>query len=157
QLLPSAVFLARGDELVMHRAGTEALIRIGADGSRRAVLGEAIANTMYEFALSADGARAAFATRNAVHLLDARQGRRLSAPLSAPISGDDAIAKIALSPDGARVLARTINGRWLFWQLPRADDDVEALARLSRALDPNPAEDQTDADLEALRAQLRTA
>ncbi|HZX92368.1 MAG TPA: WD40 repeat domain-containing serine/threonine-protein kinase [Rudaea sp.] len=157
QLPESAVLMPRGDEVIVHRGGNEALIRIGADGRRRASLGEAIPGAMYKFALSADGARAAVATRNAVHLLDAHQGRRLSAPLTAPIGGDDAIADLAFSPDGARLLARTINGRWLLWAFPRAEGDVGALARLARVLDPNPAESFPDADLDALRAQLHGA
>ncbi|HKT41280.1 MAG TPA: WD40 repeat domain-containing serine/threonine protein kinase [Rhodanobacteraceae bacterium] len=152
-----AVWQAHGDGLAVHRGGKEALLLIGADGKRQAQLGEAIPNAMYDFVLSADGTRAAFATRNAVHLIDTQQGRRLSAPLTAPIAGDDGIAKFAFSPDGTRLLARTINGRWLFWELPRTRLDTAALARLARALDPDPMQGLAGADLNALRAQSRSA
>ncbi len=149
-LRQTAVLMARGDGLVVHQGGNEALIDIDADGRRTAAVGEAIAEPMHDFAVSADGERAAIATRNAVHLLDARGGRRLSAPLTAPIAGDDAIATLAFSPDGTRLLARTINHRWLFWELPRAAADAADLARLAHVLDPDAP--LTDHDLEALRA-----
>ena len=148
------VLMERGDEVILHRGGNEALIRIGADGRHRTSIGEAIPGAMYNFALTTDGARAALATRNAVHLIDARQGRRLSAPLTAPIAGDDAIANLAFSPDGGRLLARTINGRWLLWKFPRADDDVAALSRLARVLDPAPMDVMPDSEIEVLRARL---
>ncbi len=152
-----AVFQPRGDGLAVHRGGKQALILIGPDGHREATLGEAIPGAIYDFALSADGTRAAFATRDAVHLMDAREGRRLSVPLAAPIAGDDAIAKLAFSPDGTRLLARTINGHWLLWNLPRTGFDTAALTRLARALDPDPMQGLAGADLDALRAQLRSA
>ncbi|HSC13155.1 MAG TPA: WD40 repeat domain-containing protein, partial [Rhodanobacteraceae bacterium] len=153
----AAVPMVRGNEVIVHRGGNEALIRVDSDGRRRASIGEAISGAMYKFALTADGARAALATRNAVHLLDAHQGRRLSAPLTAPIAGDDAIADLAFSPDGVRLLARTINGRWLLWELPRAEGNIDALAQLARVLDPNPTEAVTDADIDSLRGQLLAA
>lgn len=150
-LRQTAVLIAQGDGLVARHGGNAALISIDAQGRRTAAVGAAIADTMHEFALSADGERAAIATRNAVHLLDARGGRRLSAPLTAPIAGDDAIAKLAFSPDGTRLLARTINHRWLFWELPRATADSAELARLARMLDPDaPA---TGDDFKAMRTQ----
>lgn len=153
-----AVFQPRGDGIAVYRGGKQALILIGPGGHREAALGEAIPDAMYDFALSADGTRAAFATRDAVHLMDAREGRRLSAPLTAPIAGDDAIAKLAFSPDGTRLLARTINGRWLLWNLPRTGFDTVALTRLARALDPDPMQGRlAGADLDALRAQLHSA
>jgi hypothetical protein len=150
-----AVLMARGDGLVVHNGGNEALISIDADGRRTAAVGDAIVEPMHEFALSADGERAAIATRNAVHLLDARGGRRLSAPLTAPIAGDDAITGLVFSPDGTRLLARTINHRWLFWELPRATVDSAELARLARALDPDAP--LTASDLDALHMRLGAA
>jgi WD40 repeat protein len=153
-LQSTAVLMPRGDGLVVHRGGNEALTSFGPDGRRIAAVGSASPNAMYEFALSADGERAAIATRNAVHLLDARGGRRLSAPLAAPIAGDDAIARLAFSPDGSRLAARTINQRWLFWNLPRTESDSAELARLARALDPVPGEPLTNAEIQALRARL---
>jgi len=145
----------RDGGVAIHRGGIGALVLVGPDGRREAALGEPIANSMHTFALSADGARAAFATRNAVHLIDARQGRRLSAALSGPImAGDDAIAKLAFAPDGMRLLARTINGRWLFLDLPRADMDSAALGRLVRVLDPEARQALADADIAAVRESL---
>ncbi|MBS0430898.1 MAG: protein kinase [Proteobacteria bacterium] len=147
---------ARGDGgVVAYHAGSEALLLVDSAGRREAALGQGVPDTMYDFALTADGSRAAFATRNAVYLIDARQGRRLSAPLTAPITGDDAIIALAFSPGGTRLLARTINGRWLFWELPRSELDVETLTRLARILDPIPADAPSVADLTALRIQLR--
>ncbi|MBN8736247.1 MAG: protein kinase [Xanthomonadales bacterium] len=147
--------LVRGDGgVVAHRAGNKALLLVGADGRQQAALGEAIPDTMYDFALSADATRAAFAKRNAVYLIDAHQGRRLSAPLTAPITGDDAIVSLAFSPDGTRLLARTINGHWLFWELPHVGLDVATLTRLARVLDPLPVDALSAADLAALRTRL---
>ncbi|MBS0557026.1 MAG: protein kinase [Proteobacteria bacterium] len=144
--------------VAIHRGGNSALVLVGPDGEREAALGEPIANSMHTFALSADGARAAFATRNAVHLIDARQGRRLSAALGGPImAGDDAIAKLAFAPDGMRLLARTINGRWLFLDLPRTDMDSAALGRLVRVLDPQARQSLADADIAAVRESLHSS
>ncbi len=154
-LSDTAVLMARDNELVVHRGGSEALIRFDAKGRRIAAVGDAIPGAMYEFALSVDGERAAIATRNAVHLLDVRSGRHLSAPLAAPIAGDDAIAKLAFSPDGTRLIARTINQRWLFWKLPRTASNSAGLALLARALDPSPGELLSDAGIKALRVRLR--
>lgn len=154
---PKAVLQARGGGLVVHRSGKNALLLIGPDGKREAALGDAIPDAMYEFVLSVDGTRAAFATRNAVHLLDARYGRRLSAPLAAPIAGDDAIDGLAFSPDGTGLLARTINGRWLFWKLPRAGLDTASLTRLVRVLDPDPGHGVADVDFDALGKDLQAA
>ncbi|MBS0514827.1 MAG: protein kinase [Proteobacteria bacterium] len=153
----NAVLRARGDGLIVHRGGREALISFAGDGHLRSALGEAIPDAMYDFALAADGTRAALATRNAVHLIDTRTGRRLSASLTAPITGDDGIAKLAFSPDGRRLLARTINGRWLLWELPHTELAATALTRLARILDPDPAQGLTDADLDALRMQLHNS
>jgi WD40 repeat protein len=157
QLQPNAVVMARGAGLIVHHGGNEELMQVDAGGRGTAAVGEAIPGAMYEFALSADSERAAIATRNAVHLLDAHTGRDLSAPLAAPIAGDDAIAKLAFSPDGTRLIARTIDHRWLFWNLPRTTASSAELARLARALDPYPGEQLSDADIKALNAQLRAA
>ncbi|HET8941740.1 MAG TPA: protein kinase [Rudaea sp.] len=152
------VLLARHDgSVVAHRAGKQAMLRVGADGRQEAALGDAVADTMYTFALSTDGTRAAFATRNAVYLIDAHRGRRLSAPLTVPIAGSDAIIALAFSPDGTRLLGRTINGRWLFWELPRTELTVATLTRLARVLDPLPSDTLSKADLDALLAHLHQA
>lgn len=150
---PSLIALGDGS-VIAHHASREALLRIGADGRRQSAVGVAVAAAMYDFAVSRDGERAAFATRNAVHLIDARRGRRLSASLTAPIAGDDAIAKLAFSPDGTGLLARTINGRWLFWNLPRAQLDIAVLTQLARVLDPSPGDALPADELSALRVRL---
>lgn len=135
---PNAVLGALSDGgVAVHRGGSEALVLMGADGSRWRGMGDPIVDAMHVFALSADTSKAAFAARNAVYLIDARRGRRLSAPLAAPIAGDDAIARLTFSADGTRLLARTINGRWLYWSVPRTSLDVVALARLARVVDPD--------------------
>lgn len=56
------------------------------------------------------------ALRGSVQLYDF-EGRVLGAPLVAEISGHDAIALLAFSPDGNRLLARTALGRWLSWPI----------------------------------------
>jgi len=149
------VLLARADgSVVVHRAGHSALLMIDANGIQIAALGGAIPGAMHDFVLSADGARAAFATRNAIHVVDARHGRRLTAPLGAAIAGDDAIAKLAFSPDGSRLLARTINGRWLFRELPESNLDTTNLQRMARVLDAQPGDVLSARDLATLRTQL---
>lgn len=140
--------------VIAHRSGDAALLHIDANGKRRAQIGDPITDSMHDFAVSNDGSRAAFATRNAAHVIDAHQGRRLTAPLTAPIAGDDAIAKLAFSPDGTHLLARTINGRWLSWDLPPATPGIATLARLTQVLDPRLGEAPSTADLDALRPLL---
>ena len=149
------VLQARGNGLAVHRGGKEALILIGADGKREAALGEAIPGAMHAFALSTDGGRAAFATRNSVQIIDAHQGRRLSGALGGPIDGDDGIAKLVFSHDGTRLLGRTINGRWMVWKLPPTRLSPDALGRLVQVLDPDPAQTLAASDLRTLRKELR--
>jgi hypothetical protein len=153
----AAVLVQQGHQLIVHRNDTGALLRVDARGRLISAVGEANPGLMYDLALSADGGRAALATRNALYIIEPRQGQRLSAPLAAPIAGDDAIARLAFSPDGTRLIARTINQRWLFWELPRTDVGSADLARLVRALDPRPGNLRSDSDIRAIDARLHGA
>lgn len=147
-----------GAGMVAHRLATDALTVVDADGRRRDVAAMPIGGSIREFVLSRDGRRAAQATRNAVLLVDLARGERLSALLAAPIAGNDAIARLAFSPDATRLLARTIRGRWLVWNLPVATQEVAALARLAALLDPEAADaERNPHEFEALRRELRAA
>jgi WD40 repeat protein len=155
RLSDQAVFFTRGDGLVVHRGGKRALITFDARGRQIAAVGDAIDGVMQPFVVSADGERAAMAGRNSVHLLDTRTGRRLSAPLMAPIAGDDAITKLVFSPDGTRLVARTLNHRWLYWHLPPALPSAAELLQLAHLLDPDPSAPPTDGEIDAMQSRLR--
>lgn len=147
---------AWGEGVAVNQLTVDHLTLFGPDGTRREVPGMTGWRPMLEFALSGDGRRAALAGRNAVQLFDLERGERLSAPLAAPIAGEDAIAKLAFSPDGQRLLARTVGRRWLRWDLPGTDEPVPDLAALAPVLDPNNAQPELDeAAFAALRARLR--
>lgn len=151
-----AVFKADGDGLVVHRAGRHALVRFDAQGHELGAVGNALDMAVYPFALSRDGARAALATRNAVHLVDARGGHRLSAPLMAPIAGDDAIVSLVFAADGSRLLARTLSHRWLYWRMPSTQMPASELQALVGMLDPVPGAPVAGDVVDALRSRLRS-
>jgi WD40 repeat protein len=150
--------LSFGDEVLAYRQSGSALTWFSADGKRRDLPGGPERHSMLEFALSPDGQRAAVAIRNAVQLIDLNQGERISGLLAAPIAGNDAIAKLAFSPDATRLLARTVKGRWLRWHLPMTDVPTDNLDRLARVLDPDGAGNPwSDEEFAALRLQLRSS
>jgi serine/threonine protein kinase/WD40 repeat protein len=147
---------SHGTDVLAYRQAGNGLTWFSADGSRRDLPGAQQDGGMQEFALSRDGRRAAVALRNAVQLIDLAQGERVSGMLSAPIAGNDAIAKLAFSPDGARLLARTVRGRWLHWRLPVNTQERARLELLARVLDPGATDPiMSEAALVDLRRQLR--
>jgi hypothetical protein len=155
-LMPA--LLAHGDGVLAHRHLANAMAQFGPEGPRRRVPTLPAARTLATLALSADGRRMAIATRNAVQVYDLRYGERLSALLTAPLPGNDGIQRLAFAPDGQRLLARSIFGRWLGWSLPAAPLDGATLERLARALDPASASRPLDeSERAALREQLRAA
>jgi hypothetical protein len=145
-----------GQGVVFNQLTSDTLSLFGPDGTRRELPGMVGWRTMRDFALSADGRRAALAGRNAVQLFDLERGERLSAPLVAPIAGDDAIAKLAFAPDGQRLLARTVARRWLSWEVPGTSETLDALATLAPVLDPDNAQPELDAAaFQALRERIQ--
>jgi hypothetical protein len=108
---------------------------VDAAGRHREIPALPRSQAMFDMAVSRDGRRAAQASRNAVRVYDLARGEVLSAALSAPIAGNDAIAKLAFSPDAEQLLGRTYKGRWLLWSLPQADESVTHLAALAGLLD----------------------
>lgn len=145
-----------GADVLAYRQAGNGLTWFSSDGARRDLPGAQQDGGMQEFALSRDGRRAAVALRNAVQLIDLDQGERVSGLLAASIAGNDAIAKLAFSPDGGRLLARTVKGRWLHWRLPVSAQEVTRLERLARVLDPAAADPVVSAaELLDLRRELR--
>lgn len=145
----------RDSVVVSALSGDEISIVDGA-GTRREIPALPRSQTMFDMAVSRDGRRGAQASRNAVRVYDLVRGEVLSAALSAPIAGNDAIAKLAFSPDTEHLLGRTYKGRWLLWRLPQSSEPVDRLAALAGLLDA-----ETDTPLppahraESLRDYLR--
>lgn len=139
-ILPSVGYdphlVAIGQGVAAQRLVADAISLVGADGRRRDLPGLGSGETIHEFAVSADGQRAAQATRNAVQVLDLGSGRRLSSLLPQPLAGNDAIVQLAFSPAADRLLARSIRGRWLVWHLPTDPSPGDALSGLAGLLDP---------------------
>lgn len=152
----SPALLAYGDGVALHRHLANELALFGAEGLRGRVPTLPAARTMPQLALSSDARRAAVATRNAVQVYDLEQGERLSARLTAPLGGSDGIVRLAFSPDGRRLLGRTIRGRWLTWSLPTSHMETGELEQLAQVLDPATATRELDAgERDALRERLR--
>jgi WD40 repeat protein len=150
--------LARGNGVVVHRHLANALALFGPEGPGGRVPTLAAARSMPQLALSADGRRVAVATRNVVQVYDMERGERLSARLTAPLGGNDGIVRLAFSPDGTRVLARSIYGRWLTWSLPASTMAIAELEQLALVLDPVTATRELDAgERDSFRARLRAA
>lgn len=147
---------ADGDGVVLHRQSGDLLSRFDARGVRHDVPGMVGAMPLGHFALDREGRRAVLAARNGVQLVDLARGDVLSGVLSAPISPDDGIMQLALSPRADAVLARTLSGRWLAWPLASTARDVGELSRLATLLEPRnadpPLDDEAFADV---RARLR--
>ncbi len=154
----SPALRARGDGVAAHRHLANELALFGPEGPRGRVTTLPAARTIPQLALSDDGRRAAIATRNAVQVYDLDQGERLSARLTAPLGGNDTILRLAFSPDGTRLLARSARGRWLTWLLAANDDGIAELEQLALVLDSGTGVGELDtAELETLRGRLRAA
>lgn len=129
--------VAVAGRVVINGFGNDTVGVVAADGSRREVRGLPRALLVHAFAVSADGRRAAQATRSGVQLLDLDRGERVSTLLNAPLAGNDGIAELAFAPDGDALLGRTVQGRWLHWSFPDANMPVAALERQAQVLDPD--------------------
>ena len=68
-------------------------------------------------AVSSDGQLVAHAFVREVQLHDATTGASLGAPLVTDSDANDAIVQLAFSPDGNRLLARTVQGYWRQWRI----------------------------------------
>ncbi|HEX3124526.1 MAG TPA: protein kinase [Rhodanobacteraceae bacterium] len=88
----------------------------GADGSMRQLRDAAGVDGGAALAASPDGRWLARGLRDGVDLFDADDGRRL-ARLRAPLPLPDRVWQLAFSPDGNRLLARSVRNRWLVWDI----------------------------------------
>jgi WD40 repeat protein len=125
---------AIGEQLVVHRLGMDELVVLGLDGSERRIPTLSSLKLMKDFDVSGDGRLVVQATRDAVQVFDLRRGARLSSSLAAPIAGNDAIGDLAIGSDGSRLLARTVQGRWLSWDLGLATAKGTELSALADRL-----------------------
>lgn len=87
-------------------------------------------------AFSADDKVLAQALIDGVLLLDAASGEWLAPPLRVPIAAPDVVTQLAFSADGARLLARTHFGRWLWWRLDPDVRDNALIAQEAQLLSP---------------------
>ena len=87
-----------------------------AEGSMRPLRDAGGADGGTALAASADGRWLARGLRDGVDLFDASDGRRL-ARLHAPLPLPDRVWQLAFSPDGERLLARSVRNRWLVWDI----------------------------------------
>lgn len=101
-------------------------------------------------AVSADGRWLAHGLRDGVELFDARDRRRV-ATLHAPLPLPDRVWQLAFSPDGARLLARSVRNRWLVWNIAA---DLRPVAAIRRELDLRDVGGRRNA--RAVHAPLRT-
>lgn len=146
---------ASGDGLVVSSLAGDEISVVDGSGTRRELPALPRFQVMFEMAVSQDGRRAAQATRNTVQVYDLTRGERLSAQFAAPIAGNDALAKLAFSPDAGRLLARSHRGRWMSWALPETDAPFAELSALAAHLDPL-AGSASNADAD-FRSRLRGA
>jgi WD40 repeat protein len=73
-----------------------------------------------ETALSPGGKLLARAFQREVQLIDLASGATIGPPLLGDGNAIDVIAQVAFAPDGASVLARTVQGHWLLWPIAAA-------------------------------------
>ncbi|MCB1628213.1 MAG: protein kinase [Xanthomonadales bacterium] len=131
------VRLAAGDHgVVANHLAPEAVVSIDGQGRQRWAPGVLPSASLAAFAVSADGQRAAVASRNAVQIVDLVRGERLSAELAAPIAGNDALIKLVFDPSGLQLLGRSARGRWLRWPLGISDEPLSELQAMADVLDP---------------------
>jgi len=109
-------------------AGIEAeLIDPGGPNARRPRR-LALDDTERELAVSADGRLLARAFHHHAQVLDLATGANVGPPLAADIPAMDSLWLLAFSPDGHRLLGRTIQGYWLYWPIAA---DARALPEIA--------------------------
>ncbi|HEX7368893.1 MAG TPA: protein kinase [Rhodanobacteraceae bacterium] len=142
--------------LVRERSGLELL---DTDGSTKR-LPDVQRNTQRaEIAASADGRWLARAQKDSVVLFDANEGTRI-ATLRSPLSAPDVILQLAFSPDGNRLLARSLRNRLLVWNLAPDQRGLPQIARELELRDVPLSSDRSETPAEptaAERAALRAA
>ena len=89
---------------------------------------------MTALASSHDRRFIAHAYRYDVQIYDANTGAAVGVPLHADLVAIDALAQIAFSPDDRRLLARTLEGHWVNWQIDRDDHTPAELLATSDLL-----------------------
>jgi hypothetical protein len=97
-------------------ANDDALALRAADGKVRPLRDSSGAQGGTPLAASADGRWLARGLRDGVDLFDANDGRRV-ARLQAPLPLPDRVWQLAFSPDGNRLLGRSVRNRWLVWDI----------------------------------------
>lgn len=125
---------AIGEHLIVQGLALDELLVLDRHGGERRIRTQPGVQLAKRFAVSADGRLVAQAQRDAVQVFDLVRGARLSASLAAPIAGNDGIGDLALAADGSRLLARTVLGRWLSWDLEQLKLSGAALAPLAERL-----------------------
>jgi WD40 repeat protein len=87
-------------------------------------------------ALSPDGTLLAHASRRQVQLYDVASGTPIGTPLAGDGDAFDVPARMAFSPDGGTLVARTVHGRWLRWRVAPEARPAAAIASDLAALAP---------------------
>jgi len=104
---------------------------VAPDGSGRDLPEPLADSTHFTFAVSADGHWLARQRRNGAALFDLRNNAFI-ATLRVAIPPPDIVWKLAFSPDGNHLLARSLLGRQIVWDL---SSDARAPAAIARELD----------------------
>jgi WD40 repeat protein len=90
--------------------------------------------TTATLALSHDGRLVAHAFRFGVQVYDAQTGAFVGPLLNADLVSADVIAQLVFAPDDSRLLARTLEGRWLLWPIAFDNRSVADLRKDSDLL-----------------------
>ena len=113
-------------------------------------------DTASEIAVSPDGRLLARVFQHHVQVLDPATGANVGPALAADIPAMDTVERLAFSPDGRKLLARTLYGHWLRWPIAVDARSLPQLAgELERAgMGPKTAGNlPTSAERAALRAR----
>ena len=89
----------------------------GVTGSARSIERLARSEPLAVLALSPDRHLLAHAFRREVQLYDVDTAVAIGPPLQGDSDAIDVIAQMAFSPDGGKLLARTVHGHWLLWPI----------------------------------------